>query len=245
MVALSLFPMLLWTTVVGARLLFRRLALREEPLEEALVLGIGALGRVTGEDLTAHGRRRIAGYLAFTGEKAPSGSSLPVLGRVEELEEVLCTVQVDVVYIAGNAHEARPGDAGGHQAVRAASASPSRCRPTPSASTGRARRNTAIGPTATCTSSRTRRSRTRWPSSGCSTSSCSTAGAVACSRRCSRRGGRHQAHLARAHLLQAEARGAARQDRSTCSSSAPWWSTPRSSRPSWRRSTSRRAPSSR
>jgi exopolysaccharide biosynthesis polyprenyl glycosylphosphotransferase len=103
MVALSLFPLLLWTTVVGARLLFRRLAPREAPMDEALVLGIGALGRVTGADLTAHGRRRVVGYLSFNGEQAAPKSSLPVLGRVEQLEEVLCTVQADVVYIAGNA----------------------------------------------------------------------------------------------------------------------------------------------
>jgi exopolysaccharide biosynthesis polyprenyl glycosylphosphotransferase len=106
MVALSLFPVLLWTAVVGSRLLlFRRLARREAPLDEALVLGIGALGRVTGEELTAHGRRRVAGYLSFSGEQAAPGSSLPVLGRVERLEEVLCTVSVDVIYIAGNAQK--------------------------------------------------------------------------------------------------------------------------------------------
>jgi exopolysaccharide biosynthesis polyprenyl glycosylphosphotransferase len=105
-VALSLFAVLLWTAVVGPRLLlFRRLARREAPLDEALVLGIGALGRVTGEELTARGRRRVAGYLAFSGEQPAPESSLPVLGRVERLEEVLCTVPVDVVYIAGNAQK--------------------------------------------------------------------------------------------------------------------------------------------
>ncbi|HEX8437268.1 nucleoside-diphosphate sugar epimerase/dehydratase, partial [Archangium sp.] len=104
--ALSLFAVLLWTAVVGPRLLlFRRLARREAPLDEALVLGLGALGRVTGEELTAHGRRRVAGYLAFSGEQPAPGSSLPVLGRVEQLEEVLGTVPVDVVYIAGNAQK--------------------------------------------------------------------------------------------------------------------------------------------
>ena len=104
MVTLSLFPVLMWTAVVGLRLLlFRRLAPREAPVDEALVLGVGALGRLTGEDLSARGRRRVTGYLSFTGEQVPSGSSLPVLGRVEQLEQVLSTVPADVVYIAGNA----------------------------------------------------------------------------------------------------------------------------------------------
>jgi exopolysaccharide biosynthesis polyprenyl glycosylphosphotransferase len=105
-VALGFFPMLLWTAVVGSRLLlFRRLARREMPLDEALVLGIGPLGRVTGGELAAHGRRRVVGYLAFSGERPAPGSSLPVLGGVARLEEVLCTVPVDVVYIAGNAQK--------------------------------------------------------------------------------------------------------------------------------------------
>ncbi len=101
-VALSFFPLLLWVSVVGLRhFVFRRLAVREEPLDEALILGIGAMGRLTGEHLAEHGRRRVTGYLAFSNEHATPNSPQP-LGRVEQLEKVLCEVPVDVVYIAGN-----------------------------------------------------------------------------------------------------------------------------------------------
>jgi exopolysaccharide biosynthesis polyprenyl glycosylphosphotransferase len=102
-VALSFFPLLIWTSVVGLRqLVFRRLAVREEPLDEALILGVGAMGRLTGEHLSTQGRRRVAGYLAFGNEQVTPSSPQPLLGRVEQIEEVLCKVPVDVVYISGN-----------------------------------------------------------------------------------------------------------------------------------------------
>ena len=74
-VALTFFPLLLWVSVVGLRqLVFRRLAVREEPLDEALILGVGAMGRLTGEDLAERGRRRVSGYLAFGTEQMPSAT---------------------------------------------------------------------------------------------------------------------------------------------------------------------------
>ncbi|WP_224363482.1 exopolysaccharide biosynthesis polyisoprenyl-phosphate hexose-1-phosphate transferase EpsZ [Hyalangium versicolor] len=102
-VALSFFPLLLWLSVVGLRqFVFRRLAVREEPIDEALILGIGAMGRLTGEHLAEHGRRRVTGYLAFSNEQTNANSPKPLLGKVGELEDVLCRVPVDVVYISGN-----------------------------------------------------------------------------------------------------------------------------------------------
>jgi exopolysaccharide biosynthesis polyprenyl glycosylphosphotransferase len=102
-VALSFFPLLLWASVVGLRhAVFRRLAVREEPIDEALIIGIGAMGRLTGEHLAEHGRRRVTGYLAFGNEQVRPNSPQPQLGRVDRLEEVLCQVPVDIVYIAGN-----------------------------------------------------------------------------------------------------------------------------------------------
>jgi exopolysaccharide biosynthesis polyprenyl glycosylphosphotransferase len=102
-VALSFFPLLLWMSVVGLRqMVFRRLAVREEPIDEALIIGIGAMGRLTGEHLADHGRRRVTGYLAFGTEQVTPASPQPELGRVDHLEEVLCKVPVDIVYIAGN-----------------------------------------------------------------------------------------------------------------------------------------------
>jgi exopolysaccharide biosynthesis polyprenyl glycosylphosphotransferase len=48
------------------------------------------------------GRRRVAGYLAFGNEQLLSAVPGPVLGKVERLEEMLCQVPVDIVYIAGS-----------------------------------------------------------------------------------------------------------------------------------------------
>lgn len=102
-VALSFFPLLLWGSVVALRLfVFRRLAVREEPIDEALVLGVGSMGRLTGDDLIQRGRRHVIGYLAFSNEQLLSAVPGPVLGKVDRLAEVLCQVPVDVVYIAGN-----------------------------------------------------------------------------------------------------------------------------------------------
>jgi exopolysaccharide biosynthesis polyprenyl glycosylphosphotransferase len=105
-VALTFFPLLLWGSVVASRQLgFRRLAVREEPVDDALILGVGSMGRLTGEDLLKRGRRRVAGYLAFSTEQTLSHVPGPVLGKVARLEEVLCQVPVDIVYIAGNAQK--------------------------------------------------------------------------------------------------------------------------------------------
>ncbi len=102
-VALSFFPLLLWVSVVALRqLVFRGLAVREEPLDEALILGVGPMGRLTGEDLLTRGRRRVTGFLAFSTEQPLSAVPGPVLGKVERLEEVLCKMPVDIVYISGN-----------------------------------------------------------------------------------------------------------------------------------------------
>ncbi len=102
-VALSFFPPLLWASVVSLRLwVFRRLAVREVPRDEALILGVGSMGRLTGEDLLKNGRRRITGYLSFSTEKPLANVPGPVLGRVEHLAEALCQLPVDIVYIAGN-----------------------------------------------------------------------------------------------------------------------------------------------
>jgi lipopolysaccharide/colanic/teichoic acid biosynthesis glycosyltransferase len=102
-VALSFFPLLLWGSVVGLRQwVFRRLAVPEAPMDEALILGVGTMGRLTGEDLLEHGRRCITGYLAFGNENSLADVPGRLLGKVERLEEVLCQLPVDIVYIAGN-----------------------------------------------------------------------------------------------------------------------------------------------
>ena len=102
-VALTFFPPLLWTSVALLRLLlFRRLAVREQPLDEVIVVGIGPMGRATGEDITQRGRQRVIGHLRFSNETYGSSAPEKVLARAEQLEHILSTVPVDEVYIAGN-----------------------------------------------------------------------------------------------------------------------------------------------
>ncbi|HYO54638.1 sugar transferase, partial [Archangium sp.] len=102
-VALSLFPPLLWPSVALLRLyFFRRLSVQEQPLDEVLIIGVGAMGRLTGEDLNSKHRRTVIGYLGFSNEPASAAPPAPVLGTVKDLEHILCTVPVDEVYIAGN-----------------------------------------------------------------------------------------------------------------------------------------------
>ncbi|WP_306819045.1 exopolysaccharide biosynthesis polyisoprenyl-phosphate hexose-1-phosphate transferase EpsZ [Archangium lipolyticum] len=102
-VALSLFPPLLWPSVALLRLyFFRKLSVQEQPLDEVLIIGVGAMGRLTGEDLNSKHRRKVIGYLSFSNDTATAAPPAPVLGTVKDLENILCTVPVDEVFIAGN-----------------------------------------------------------------------------------------------------------------------------------------------
>jgi exopolysaccharide biosynthesis polyprenyl glycosylphosphotransferase len=98
------FLLLLWPTVILSRLLiFRRLASREEPLDEVLVVGSGPLGRATARDIVARGRRRLLGYLRFPDEARPAQPGNLFLGASAELDGLLKSVAVSEVFIAGNA----------------------------------------------------------------------------------------------------------------------------------------------
>ncbi|MFP2898585.1 exopolysaccharide biosynthesis polyisoprenyl-phosphate hexose-1-phosphate transferase EpsZ [Corallococcus sp. 4LFB] len=93
-----------WPVALLLRLgVFRQVASQEAPTEEVLIVGTGAMGRYTGEDLLKRGRHKILGYVRFPEDHA-SGDSLPadVLGPADELERLLRTLPVSEVYIAGN-----------------------------------------------------------------------------------------------------------------------------------------------
>jgi exopolysaccharide biosynthesis polyprenyl glycosylphosphotransferase len=98
------FLLLFWPLVLLVRLvIFRRMSLREEPLDEVLVLGQGPLGRATGSDIQTKGRRRLIGYVRFPDEpKAPQLGNLN-LGTMDELDHLLKTMAVSEVFIAGSA----------------------------------------------------------------------------------------------------------------------------------------------
>jgi len=110
----GLFIALCWPVVMGLRLLLARpISILGNPLEEALIVGIGPMGRLTGQDLANRGRRRVGGYLAFRSETDRDRSLLlrtlqltvPILGTSADLESALRTIPCAEVYIAGNARQ--------------------------------------------------------------------------------------------------------------------------------------------
>ena len=79
-------------------------AMRDQQREDVLVVGAGALGRVTGEDLLANASepRNIVGFLRFREDPTDARLPAPLLGDVGALEDVLKTKPTNEVYIAGN-----------------------------------------------------------------------------------------------------------------------------------------------
>src|SRR3954467_5310005 len=106
------FGLWAWPLAVGTRLfVFRKLAKREAPLDEVLILGTGPMARLTGQDLRKLGRHQVVGYLRFGNEGTRDENLLArlagargaprVLGSVAEIDQVLRTIPVDEVYFPG------------------------------------------------------------------------------------------------------------------------------------------------
>jgi exopolysaccharide biosynthesis polyprenyl glycosylphosphotransferase len=118
---IPIFLAMVWCSTLALRILvFRKLAKREEPVHEVLLVGIGPIARLTAQDMRTRGRDRILGHLAFAGENGKETELLRrsyaadhmecnTLGSVREIEETLRKIPVDEVYIAGDtrkhAHE--------------------------------------------------------------------------------------------------------------------------------------------
>jgi exopolysaccharide biosynthesis polyprenyl glycosylphosphotransferase len=97
----------LWPAVVLLRLtLFRALSTRELPQDEVLIIGTGAMGRLTGEDIADRGLRHVQGYLKFAQDPEAPALAGPLLGSAADLEQVLRTTPVSEVYVAGNVTKA-------------------------------------------------------------------------------------------------------------------------------------------
>lgn len=108
------FLAMVWTPALLARLaLFRRIANREEPGDDVLLVGIGPIARLTAQDVRRHGRHRVVGHLRFSAENgresdllrrsyAADGSQCDILGPVTDIEEILRNAPLDEVYIAGD-----------------------------------------------------------------------------------------------------------------------------------------------
>ncbi len=98
----SQFLVLFWPSVLFLRLfIFRPIAKREVPLDEALIIGTGFLGRLTGEDLEKRRRLRVVGYLPFPGETFSGALNARLLGTSDDLERVLRTMAVSEVQTRG------------------------------------------------------------------------------------------------------------------------------------------------
>jgi exopolysaccharide biosynthesis polyprenyl glycosylphosphotransferase len=86
--------------LVGSRLV------RARPVAEALIVGIGPLGRITGAEISeGEAPRRLIGYLRFDDETASCPLQAPLLGTVDALEATLREVVVDEVYFASTSGE--------------------------------------------------------------------------------------------------------------------------------------------
>jgi exopolysaccharide biosynthesis polyprenyl glycosylphosphotransferase len=76
---------------------------RTRPVDQVLIIGAGALGRLTQREIRDRGKRRaVIGYLRFDDEVADGRLEAPVLGTVEALETVLKERVVSEVYVATN-----------------------------------------------------------------------------------------------------------------------------------------------
>lgn len=86
-------------------LLFKPLARLSDPLEAVLIVGTGPMGAATYSRLAGQSNvpRRIVGFLRFPGQPATVHDiDRPVLGRSDQLLEVLSQFPVTEVYIAGS-----------------------------------------------------------------------------------------------------------------------------------------------
>ncbi|MGQ0504867.1 MAG: sugar transferase [Myxococcaceae bacterium] len=98
------FLLFFWPSALLLRLaLFRPLSRGDGPMDEVLIIGVGPLGRLTGEDLQNRTRRHVLGFLRFDDEGKPEPLRNRVLGTSADLEALLKTLPVSEVFISGNA----------------------------------------------------------------------------------------------------------------------------------------------
>ncbi|QSQ28477.1 sugar transferase [Pyxidicoccus parkwayensis] len=92
-----------WPVALLLRLfVFRPVAAQERPMDSVLIVGTGAMGRYTGEDLVSRGRRQVLGYVRFNDDTSSGELPARIMGSVDDLERILRNTAVDEVYIAGN-----------------------------------------------------------------------------------------------------------------------------------------------
>jgi exopolysaccharide biosynthesis polyprenyl glycosylphosphotransferase len=100
---LARFEIVVVPCVLWLRLTVNWLRGREVPIEEALIIGVGPLGRHTGlEILDRNDHRHVLGYLRFGDEETHTRLPAEILGVAGDLEHLLKRHVVSEVFIAGN-----------------------------------------------------------------------------------------------------------------------------------------------
>jgi exopolysaccharide biosynthesis polyprenyl glycosylphosphotransferase len=104
--------LLLWCSAMLLRVaVFRQFHGKEKPVENALIVGVGPIARLTAQDLRQRRRQVIAGHLQLSPEtdkdvdllrRSYGPSPAEIFGAASEIERVLRKHPVDEVYIAGN-----------------------------------------------------------------------------------------------------------------------------------------------
>jgi len=104
------FVLILWPVVLGLRLLGVRPGLKRGPEPgETLIVGTGALGMHTADDLRRIPQLRSGlGFLGLPADAARDNLGSPYLGTSDALGQCLLTHVVSEVYVAGNAQSDGP-----------------------------------------------------------------------------------------------------------------------------------------
>jgi len=99
---LTLLMLALPAQVLLRLTVFAYVRARTRPPRQLLIIGTGALGRITGEDLTS--RRAQCSYLSWPGEKVPEPLQGRYVGESNKLSRVLQHDVFDEVYLCGLPH---------------------------------------------------------------------------------------------------------------------------------------------
>jgi exopolysaccharide biosynthesis polyprenyl glycosylphosphotransferase len=82
---------------------------KSPPIEDVLVVGVGALGRLTGAEIAdGNAGQRLLGHLSFEDETPGPRLRAPLLGTVDDLEATLRRQVLDEVYLASSAPDHSP-----------------------------------------------------------------------------------------------------------------------------------------
>lgn len=97
----EIFLVIFWPATLVMRVwLFRTFSERTVPVDEVLVVGAGAMGHATSDDIARRRRHHVLGHLRFDDEGVAGALKGRVLGTARELEAVLRTTPVAEVYVA-------------------------------------------------------------------------------------------------------------------------------------------------